>query len=193
MESNLEFGPCLNCILICRGWSASRLAREINVDPSYVRRWIRGGRIPALQSQYIKKIALVLHRNECDSSAEHFRNMLINELASVGIHIDKDKALPVLLEDILQAAQIYSLSLNTTSKKSRTNEKEILSILERIKAGSTSDSGKSNAYSLLPKKDSIPHFISGRENILKALIILLKKAVDSDISMEKEIYITFQS
>lgn len=192
MENNLEFGVCLNILLICRGWSASRLAKEINVDPSYVRRWIRGERIPSLQSEYIKKITLALHRNESDNSTEHFKNHLINELESAGIHIDKDKALSVLLGDILKESQIYSLSLNTTSNKSKTNEREILGILESIKDRNTSNLG-SNSCSLLPKRHSIPHFISGRENILKGLIMLLKQAADSNISMEKEIYITFQS
>lgn len=194
MEIKLEFGQYLNLLLVCRGWSASRLAKEINVDPSYVRRWIRGERVPSLQSEYINKIAYVfLYKNEYDINAENFKKLVTNELNRIGIYIDSNKEFSVLMKDILKAAQIYSLSLNPASKKSKTNEREIIGILERIKSTNMPDIRRNNSYSLLPKKDIIPNFISGRENILKAFILLLKKAVDSNILIEKEIYITFQS
>jgi hypothetical protein len=41
-------------------WSASRLALALDVDPSLVRRWLRGERVPALKSTYVDTIASAL-------------------------------------------------------------------------------------------------------------------------------------
>lgn len=49
MGDKVNFGKCLEMLLCVRGWSAARLAREINVDASYTRKWIRGTRVPSLQ------------------------------------------------------------------------------------------------------------------------------------------------
>lgn len=190
IKMELEFGQCLNMLLVFRGWSASKLAKEINVDPSYVRRWVRGERTPSLQSEYINKIShAFLHRNQSDSYKANF----INELNRIGIYLDKDKDFSVLLKEVLKTSQIYSLSLNKASKKSETNEKDILGLLECIKTHNTSDFKKSHSYNLSIKKDTIMQFISGRENVLSSFIMLLKKAANNKTLLEKEIYITFQS
>ena len=57
MENKILFGDLLSELLALRGWTASKLAREINVDGSYVRKWIRGERIPSLKSDYVEKIS----------------------------------------------------------------------------------------------------------------------------------------
>lgn len=51
------FGVQLKELLTIRGWSAAQLAKALNIDASYVRRWIRGNRTPALNSNYVDQIA----------------------------------------------------------------------------------------------------------------------------------------
>lgn len=46
--------------LRARRWHASDLAVRLHVDPSLVRRWLRGDRVPALGSHHVERIAAVL-------------------------------------------------------------------------------------------------------------------------------------
>lgn len=38
---NTEFGHLLEYLLEIKGWKAARLAKELNVDQSYIRKWVR--------------------------------------------------------------------------------------------------------------------------------------------------------
>ncbi|QGQ99623.1 XRE family transcriptional regulator [Paenibacillus psychroresistens] len=57
----IKFGDLLNELLQLRDWSAAKLAKALNIDSSYVRRWIRGERTPGLNSNYIRQIVDVLN------------------------------------------------------------------------------------------------------------------------------------
>ena len=41
MDKIVPFGVYLDQLLSLRSWSAAKLARKINLDPSYVQKWIR--------------------------------------------------------------------------------------------------------------------------------------------------------
>lgn len=56
MDNKIDFGTCLNRLLLIREWSASKLAKEISIDPSYLRKWVRCERVPSLKSSYTKKL-----------------------------------------------------------------------------------------------------------------------------------------
>jgi transcriptional regulator with XRE-family HTH domain len=54
------FGSCLRELLRARRWTAVDLAARLHVDPSLVRRWLRGDRVPALGSRHVERIAAAL-------------------------------------------------------------------------------------------------------------------------------------
>lgn len=99
MENKALFGDLLSQLLELRGWTASKLAREINVDGSYVRKWIRGERTPALKSDYVEKISGCLS-NGMDEK------VYMNYIESLGYKVETG------ILDILMEAQINSLTLN---------------------------------------------------------------------------------
>lgn len=97
------FGDLLSELLEFRGWTASKLAREINVDGSYVRKWIRGERIPSLKSDYVEKISACLLSG---IDKEVYENYIEN----LGYKIETN------ILDILREAQINSLTVNKNYK-----------------------------------------------------------------------------
>lgn len=99
MENKALFGDLISQLLELRGWTASKLAREINVDGSYVRKWIRGERTPALKSDYVEKISGCLS-NGMDEK------VYMNYIESLGYKVETG------ILDILMEAQINSLTLN---------------------------------------------------------------------------------
>ncbi|OPJ58307.1 helix-turn-helix domain-containing protein [Clostridium oryzae] len=118
MSKRISFGDMLGELLAIRGWSASKLAKEINVDASYVRKWIKGTRIPSLKSDYVEKISYYLLKGFNEKSYEKYKHEL-------------DYNSDIELGSILSEAQIYSLK---EKKKSTFNiilptEKNELEIL----------------------------------------------------------------
>lgn len=99
MKNKILFGDLLSELLSLRGWTASKLAREINVDGSYVRKWIRGERIPALKSNHVEKIS------DCLSNGMDKENYG-SYIESLGYMVGTD------ILDILREGQINSLTLN---------------------------------------------------------------------------------
>ena len=57
METCLTFGECLAAILNTLDLKCSKLAKEINVDPSLVYKWLRGERVPSYDTPYIELIS----------------------------------------------------------------------------------------------------------------------------------------
>ena len=50
-------------------WTTARLAAALDVDPSLVRRWRRGERVPALNSDYVRRIADLLSLDRAERAA----------------------------------------------------------------------------------------------------------------------------
>ena|GEM_PF-4867954 len=120
MENKMLFGDLLSELLALRGWTASRLAREINVDGSYVRKWIRGERIPALKSNHVEKISA------CLSNGIDEKNY-VNYIESLGYKAETD------ILDILREAQINSLTLNKNYKVTLKNENALSKVPSFVK------------------------------------------------------------
>ena len=57
MEKYSTFGECLAAILNALDLKCSKLAREINVDPSLIYKWLRGERVPPYDTPYITLIS----------------------------------------------------------------------------------------------------------------------------------------
>jgi transcriptional regulator with XRE-family HTH domain len=60
------FGSSLRALLQARGRTAVDLAESLHVDPSLVRRWLRGERVPALGSRHVERIAAALGLSDVD-------------------------------------------------------------------------------------------------------------------------------
>lgn len=103
MENKILFGDLISELLSLRGWTASKLAREINVDGSYVRKWIRGERIPSLKSDYVEKISI------CFSNGID-KEVYENYIEALGYKIETN------ILDILREAQINSLTVDKNYK-----------------------------------------------------------------------------
>jgi transcriptional regulator with XRE-family HTH domain len=60
------FGASLRALLQARGRTTVDLAESLHVDPSLVRRWLRGERVPALGSRHVERIAVALGLSDVD-------------------------------------------------------------------------------------------------------------------------------
>ncbi len=192
MERKITFGVCLNELLIARGWSAAQLSREINTDASYVRRWIRGERVPSLKSEFIAQIAYSLSYGIDSRGNNAVRKALLNTLIEMGFLIDQEKDLKELLTEGLTASQVTSLKLNIEDRRMRTNthDDDIMSILKHSRA---SYENTLNFSAILSDKSSLAApfgFLQGRSAILKAVIALLSEAAKR--GEPDEILLTFQ-
>lgn len=195
MNDTMSFGECLNELLLLRGWSASRLAREINVDGSYIGKWIRGERIPSLKTDYVHQIAqsisLGIDLNCKTSTIDYF----IEGLKYIGITLTNDKTLTQLIEDRLVNTQIYSLTLKPKARKKNllSNEKEIHSLLERMENNTNCIQPIAEKNTFISELVDIPYYIEGREAVLRAAISILNTAINTETTNDKEIIITYQS
>lgn len=108
MNKKLEFGHLLEYLLGIRGWKASRLARELNVDPSYVRKWVRGDRVPSLKSNYVSNMS------DCFLELEQ-KDEFKKYIEKLGY---KDE---ISIFQLLKEAQINSLDLKSSIRYNITN------------------------------------------------------------------------
>lgn len=120
MENKILFGELLSELLSLRGWTASKLARGINVDGSYVRKWIRGERTPALKSDYIEKIS-VCFSNGID------KEVYENYIETLGYEIKTN------ILDILREAQINSLTVDKNYKVALKKENALSKVPSFVK------------------------------------------------------------
>lgn len=192
MEQKITFGACLNELLIARGWSAAQLSREINTDASYVRRWIRGERVPSLKSEFIAQIAYCLSYGNDNRGSDAVRKALLNSLTEMGFSVDIDKNLRELLAECLTSSQVSSLKLNIEDRKIRSNnhDDDIMNILKHSRAAYENTL---NFSMTMPEKSNLSApfgFLQGRQAILKAAIALLGEAARCD--HPDEILLTFQ-
>lgn len=114
MNNKMLFGNALAELLELREWTASKLSREINVDASYVRKWIRGERTPSLKSEYVEKIAMSIENGLSNKAYAEFIKTLGYEAETRVL-------------EILKEAQINSLELGKNSTTSLKGLKRLLS------------------------------------------------------------------
>ncbi|MNW40310.1 hypothetical protein D3C74_174230 [compost metagenome] len=202
MIHQLTFGQCLQELLFIRGWSAAQLAKVLNIDASYVRRWVRGDRTPALHTSYINDITEAI----CDGLDREYRKATKAALTTLLDQSEADAPMgAATLRDRVQhhlhEAQIYTLSLDTTARKNRkpTEGQSVVSqLLEITQVTLRKPNHQPTLHTFPPthtrELEQLPSVLTNREAILSAAITLLKHAVQNqDTAPDKQIYLTFQS
>ena len=101
MNNKIEFSNCINNFLLLREWSASKLAKEINIDSSYLRKWVRGERVPSLKSDYIQQIAISISFGLESPSKKDMYIDFIDYIKRVSTNVDESKSLQELISEIL--------------------------------------------------------------------------------------------
>ena len=195
MDNTIGFGECLRELLLLRKWSVSRLAKEINVDGSYIGKWIRGERVPSLKTDYVHNIAQAISLGIDMKSKINSMDYFIEGLKYIGITFTTDQTLSQLIEARLITAQIYSLALKPTIRKIYpfSSEKEILGILEHMENSTNCVQPIATGNTFISDLVDIPYYIEGREAVLRAVISILNTAINTENSNDKEIIITYQS
>ncbi|AOZ91793.1 helix-turn-helix domain-containing protein [Paenibacillus crassostreae] len=193
---NITFGDCLAELLAIREWSAAKLGRTLMVDSSYVRRWIRGERTPALNSGYAERMTEAL----CEGLDKAYREaqlIAILDFASNDQESkERDRPVHEVVQELLHRSQVYSLSLGLANGNSYrpTGKRKHTSDTDELHIRGTAESLPPTSEKFTFPTEHIPKVIQGREGILKAAIAMLKEALeDSSIEKSGELLLTFQS
>jgi transcriptional regulator with XRE-family HTH domain len=177
MEQGLAFGKCLNGLLIARGWSAARLAKELNLDASYVRRWVRGDRVPSIESNYVEKVTNCLCGGVDASGLKKLKENYIIALKELGEIIDKEKNIDELVKESLSKTQMYSLRLKREERvmKSISTDDNTISLLGKINKNNKKSGNENSAISSLDNIGYTPSLVKGRESIFVHIFLCLKQ------------------
>lgn len=196
MIHTMKFGQSLQELLLLRGWSAAQLAKILNIDASYVRRWIQGNRTPALHTSYIDNIAEAL----CDGLDREYkkatRTALLILLGETEESLDEAATLQNKVRHFLRESLVYTLSLDSESRKNRkqSEAQAVVSKFLEITHREPSSLSPDQTAMRVSATNHIPSVLPQKEAILSAAITLLKSALqNSEAGNEKAIYLTFQS
>ena len=186
---NIVFGECLKLLLSALDISNNRLSKAINVDSSFVSRWIHGKRVPPYNSSYIDNISEYLSNNVHNSFQEQqlntiFLNTFVDKEITAGI---KEKIKKALLE-----AQGYSIEFNKKRKKeieiNSSNKEHISKLLNDDPINHTEQN--ITHFTELSSEDKV---ILGAENILAACYDLLEIATKQKCGKSNIMYITYNN
>lgn len=205
MEKYSTFGECLAAILNALDLKCSKLAKEINVDPSLVYKWLRSERVPSYDTPYIELISNYI-ANKINNN--HQMEAIINLLTKHGIEIleTNNVYLQNKIRVWLQEAQGYSIKLQ---KKAKTRKKHNLDYVSDIanflKNMDINKCTKKNNYksniidhdsaingNLFCSYDNI-QIVKGHMEVIYSAIKLLKQAQKEPYSDDNKILITFNS
>jgi hypothetical protein len=191
LEECATFGVCLSELLTVKGWSASCLAKALNVDPSYTRRWIRGYRVPSIKSSYVKDITKCLCSDLNSASGRKLCEGYRSALSELGFK--GSSSIDNLIEECLRDSQLYSLSLSNEERiiKSSTSEDAFINLVMKI--GKTEEPPAYLSYQNTYSQLCTPGVIKGRQSVLYASISLLRAAAKSKQIKKGDVIITFQS
>lgn len=194
MGCKVNFGKCLEMLLSVRGWSAGRLAREINVDASYSRKWIRGTRVPSLQNDYVKQIADSLASGLTLYNKDSINNAFIDTIKNMDLEVNENLSLNELLFECLSKTQIYSLRLTSDKRQNKLNTGQVENLVELTmnKFNRLHDFTYSPEYKLVSEFQNIPLIIHGKNNILSTAISIIKAAIEKNRYEKTIILLTFQ-
>lgn len=195
MENKIGFGECLSTFLAIREWSAAKLAKELNLDSSYIRRWIRGERVPSLKSNYIKQISACLSTGLDLKSKKPIKDMFYKTVDNMHIGFSSHEELSDLILKALSDAQVYSLKLSPDERiaKISSGEDDIVSFLEKIKPGIRKMEKELHNYENAGSLSAIPPIIHGRKAVLFTYIRLVRCALELYGKTSGEILLSFQS
>ncbi|MTI70566.1 MAG: helix-turn-helix transcriptional regulator [Firmicutes bacterium] len=196
MKEKITFGEYLSQLLKLRSWSAAKFARMINLDPSYVQKWVRGDRVPALQSNHISNIVKALTYGIDNKHNKGLFQLFINSLVKNGYEINNINSINLLniaLENALKETQIYSLTLDVSERKciDITETDKVIKSLSNISLGQTSNDLNTKKFEI--EFNNMPKILYGKKNILKGIISLFRKASEKKNNTQLSIMMTFQS
>lgn len=195
----MKFGDCLNEMLQLRGWSAAKLAKALNIDSSYVRRWVRGERTPALNSNYLQQIAGALNEGLDKAYKKSTKDAFVKGVEDLGSGVEGTEALSFhdRLVHILQQSQIYSLGMDHEARKSSKpveRQSYVMDLLDNVHRQATSPILSNIQGSAAFQIGQIPASIQGRDKVLAAAISMIQEAMnDKEPKADREIFLTFQS
>lgn len=198
MEKHSTFGECLTAILHALDLKCTKLAREINVDPSLIYRWLREERVPSFDTPYVELISNYLAGKITD---HHFEEV-VELIGKRGMKAPDD--LSDTIRIWLQEAQAYSLKQQKKAKMNRDKgdgNTSIASFLKHIDAKKSARASdvKSNFDhetamngDLHACNDNV-QVIKGHKEVILSIIKLLKQAHRVPESSQDKILLTFNT
>ena len=201
MEKYSTFGECLAAILNALDLKCSKLAREINVDPSLIYKWLRGERVPPYDTPYITLISDYVARKISNS---YQRETIIDLLDKHEIGTPETNRMDIQnrIKLWLQEAQGYSMKLKKkASTRKRNNSDNVSSIAGFLNSIDTkrneSEAGFKEHDSDINRNyfhscDKI-QVIKGRMEVLYSAIKLFNQAKKEPAPDDDMILITFNS
>ncbi len=172
MNSNIDFGECLNELMRAADLKNSKLAKAINVDASLIYKWINNKSIPPCNSQHIDLIVNQIKKNTINSyQSKNIMAFIKKHLAGCS-EINENNMLN-LLRKLLIESQGYSIEKKKNSKK---NSKKIQYNFDNKafawKPPYLSESSHFNHYSSFLKTQ----IIIGYEQVSNAVLQFLEDA-----------------
>lgn len=164
LSTEISFGDYLRTLLAKRGLSATDLARKISLHESYIRRWLRGERVPSLSSGHVNRIAECLELSNIEKDAVKAAQIFSLEQGQTGA--DNSRR----VQQLLQQAQYR----------------------DRLTDKFTPESSNQDCFAGIPDLSDIPPVIQGRRSVLQAAIAILKAAAGGTPEQDREILLTFQ-
>ena len=204
MKKYLTFSECLAAILNVLDLKCSKLAKEINVDPSLIYKWLRDERVPPYDTPYIDLISNYI----ASKIMNNFQMEAIADLLDKhGIEISETSNMDLQnkIRMWLLEAQGYSIMQQKKAKAQKKNNSDNVSSIasffkniENIKC-TKGDNCKSNMADhdsainedvIFCSYDNI-QVIKGRMEVIYSIIKLLKQAQKKPNSEDDKILITF--
>ena len=205
MQENITYGECLSEIIKALGIKSNKLAREINIDPSLVYKWLRNERVPSYDSPYIDLTLNFISKRIFNPSQ---RAALAEVLAKFGIGLSEqsDANLLKALQTLLQFSQGYSIRLHikkkTECKLASTGISSVAGFIKKIDiqtGGSDAVPSERDGPGRHIRSEDVSNdtdhvqIIRGRREVLRALTNFLTQAPRNPLSDSNEILMTINS
>lgn len=201
MEKYSTFGECLAAVLNALELKCSKMAREINVDPSLIYRWLRNERVPSYDTSYIEQISTYVTGKICNS---YQMEAISDLLKSHGIDAPSDtEDLQKKIKMWLEESQGYSLMLRKKAKS--LNRRHLDSSTKKSSQGNrASGTDRVICKPVLDNQDSAANrdfvcyhdhidVIKGSMEVAYAAIRLLSQAIKAPVPDDNKILITLNS
>jgi transcriptional regulator with XRE-family HTH domain len=177
LSVNISFGECLSSILQALNLRSSKLAREINIDPSLVYKWLRDERVPSYETRYIDQIIEYITKRITNT---YQKEELLNLLIKYGVDLSYAKGTDIsdLLRKMLLEAQGYSIMQHKAGKQNAKKAADTRNSIDTTKYISQEEValGSSTVSEIMPGLSDSIKIIKSQNKISNAEIELLEKA-----------------
>lgn len=201
MENQVTFGQCLAAILSALDLKCSKMAKEINVDPSLIYKWLRDERVPAYDTLYIEMISQYIAGKVCNS----YQMEAISDLLKMhGIEPPESKAdIQNKIKAWLLEAQGYSLKLRKKAKAWNKNNAKVPGISGFLRKTEIHHQNSHDRHNLNNHEPAVigdlfcSHeqisLIKGAREVMNATIKLLRQAHKEPKHNDEKILMTLYS